>query len=141
MMLKPILTATLVCGACASTSDGLVSEVSQNGISENGISQNGISLNGISQNGTSLNGATIAGVSVNGTSSHGAAIMANPSGLPLSGWNLIGSTWTGTTSSGASVALRIDSATAGNAPNTDLWFYGMSYQSSTGWTPLCGLDT
>src|ERR1041384_584730 len=141
MMFKPILTAILVCGACASPGDELVGEVTQNGISQNGISMNGISMNGISMNGTSLGGATITGVSVNGTSATGAAITAGSTiAPPLSGANLVGSTWNATASNGAAVKLRVDSAAAGTVPNPDLWFYGMSYQTSSGWSPLCGLD-
>ena len=136
MMFKPILTAALACSACASPSDDMVGEITQNG-----ISMNGISMNGISMNGTNLSGATITGVGVNGTSSSGKALQAgSASAPPLSGVSLVGSTWTATASNGAMVKLRIDSAMAGATPNTDLWFYGMSYQTSTGWSPLCGLD-
>jgi hypothetical protein len=140
-MFKPILTAILVCGACASPGDESVGEISQNGISQNGISMNGISMNGISMNGTSLNGATITGVSVSGTSSTGSAITASSTTAPpLSGGSLVGSTWNATASNGAAVKLRVDSAMAGASPSTDLWFYGISYQTSGGWSPLCGLD-
>jgi hypothetical protein len=52
----------------------------------------------------------------------------------------VGSTWNGTADDGTAVKLRIDSAKAGSSPNSDLWFYGMSYQTSTGWSPLCGID-
>ncbi|HEY0192680.1 MAG TPA: ADYC domain-containing protein [Kofleriaceae bacterium] len=109
-------------------------------ISLNGISLNGISLNGISLNGTSLAGLSITGVNVNGTSSAGKAVVAS-SLTDGTSTSLVGSTWNATTSAGGTVKLRVDSVTAGTAPNTDLGFYGISYQSSSGWSPLCGVDT
>ena len=77
MMFKPILTAALACSACASPSDDMVGEITQNG-----ISMNGISMNGISMNGTNLSGATITGVGVNGTSSSGKALQAGSASAP-----------------------------------------------------------
>ncbi len=54
---------------------------------------------------------------------------------------MVGSIWTGTSSNGDSLALRIDSAESGTAPNADVWFYKVSYQTTSGWSPLCGLDS
>jgi hypothetical protein len=125
-----------------SPSDTELGETSQNGVSFNGVSLNGVSLNGVSLNGTSFSGATLVGVNLTGASATGLPIVAGSlSGPPLSGAGLVGSTWSGSTGPGpANVKLRIDSALAGSAPNTDLWFYGFSYQTTTGWQPLCGLD-
>src|SRR6185503_13167735 len=89
-----------------------------------------------SQSVTSLNG-----ISLNGTSLSGVAIGAgSTSGPPLSGSSMIGSTWTATAVDSTPVKLRIDDATQGSSPNSDLWFYAVSYQTQAGWSPLCGLD-
>jgi hypothetical protein len=114
--------------------------------SPNGTSLNGTSLNGTSLNGTSLNGTTLTGVAVSGLTSAGVTVKAaSGTALPLSGASLVGSTWTGTaqatTGLPVSLKLRIDSALQGTGTNADLWFYGVSYQTSSTWTPLCGLDT
>jgi hypothetical protein len=114
---------------------------SQHVTRDNGISLNGISLNGISLNGISLNGISLNGISLNGTSLSGVAIGAAPaSGPPLSGSGVVGSIWTGTAADDTAVKLRIDQATQGSSPSSDLWFYAVSYQTQAGWSPLCGLD-
>jgi len=107
-----------------------------NGTSLNGTSLNGTSLNGTSLNGTSLNGTSLNGTSVNGTSLNGTSL----NGTSLNGTTTVGSTWTGTASNGVGVNLRIDAAAQGTGTNSDLWFYKVSYQTSTGWSPLCGVD-
>jgi len=141
MIKHSILSILLVGGACAAPGDTELGETSQNSTSANGVSLNGVSLNGVSLNGVSLNGVSLNGVSLNGTSLSGVTIKAgSTSGPPLSGASLVGSKWNGTAYDGTPVQLRIDSAQSGSAPNTDLWFYGMSYQTTTGWQPLCGLD-
>jgi hypothetical protein len=142
MIKQSILSLLVVSAACVAPSDTELGETSQNGVSFNGVSLNGVSLNGVSLNGVSLAGASLVGVNLGGTSATGTAITAgSTSGPPLSGASLVGSTWNGSTGPGpANVKLRIDSALAGSAPNTDLWFYGVSYQTTTGWQPLCGLD-
>jgi len=140
-MKHSLLSILLVCGACTSPDGELLGETSQNGMSMNGLSLNGISLNGISMNGTSMAGASLSGVGVAGTSASGLPVVVSLlSGPPLSGAGLVGSTWIGTTYDGAPVKLRIDAAAAGAAPNTDLWFYSVSYQTGASWSPLCGLD-
>lgn len=140
-MKQSILSIVLVCTACTSSADELLGETAQDGLSFNGISLNGVSFNGISFNGTSLAGASLAGVGVAGTSSKGLPLVATSVvGPPLTGAALIGSSWTGVTYEGVQVKLRVDAASAGAAPNTDLWFYGLSYQTTSGWFPLCGLD-
>ena len=131
-MKKTILCISLLGTACAlpmessDSGDEAVSEVGQEVVSANGISLNGISLNGISLNGISLNGTSISAVST--------------TAAPLTGASMVGSTWNATASNGTAVKLRVDKATQGTAPNADLWFYSVSYQTSSGWSPLCGLD-
>jgi len=138
MKYLPLLFVT----ACAVQAGDVESDVQQdvdtsNGTSLNGTSLNGTSLNGTSLNGTSLNGTSLNGTSLNGTSLNGTSL----NGTSLNGASVAGSAWTGITSSGVSIALRIDSATRGPAPNDDVWFYGVSYQTGGGWLPLCGADS
>jgi hypothetical protein len=145
-MNKTILCISLLGSACAASSDDLVedtvAEVSQEVVSANGLSLNGISLNGISLNGISLNGISLNGISLNGTTLSGTTISAvSTTAPPLTGSSVVGSTWNATASNGTVVKLRIDAAAPGAPPNTDLWFYKVSYQTSSGWSPLCGLDS
>jgi hypothetical protein len=137
-----IIIGILLSSACAVPSEEeSLGEDTQNNISLNGISFNGISLNGTSVNGKSLNGISLNGISFNGTSLSGVTIKANSaSGPPMAGLGLVGSTWTSASSNGTSVKLRIDGAAQGTVPNADLWYYAISYQTTTGWNPLCGLD-
>jgi hypothetical protein len=147
--MKPLATILLLASTgCAVDLVGddppssIVSSVGQDLESPNGTSLNGTSLNGTSLNGTSLNGNTLGASAVSGKSSGGQTILANSTTAPpWTGSGLVGSTWTGTASpSGVTVNLRIDSAVQGTGSNTDLWYYGVSYQNSSGWQPLCGLD-
>ncbi|HEV7558901.1 MAG TPA: ADYC domain-containing protein [Kofleriaceae bacterium] len=126
--MKAIWSVALLCTACATNLDEDVGAVRQDVDSNNGTSLNGTSLNGTSLNGTSLNGTSLNGTSLNGTSLNGTS---------LNGTSLNGSTWTGTASNGTTVNLRIDSATQGDV---DTWFYAVSYETETGWSPLCGVD-
>jgi ADYC domain-containing protein/pentapeptide repeat protein len=128
----------LLLAAC--TVEGVSDNVVEQDVdAANGVSLNGVSLNGVSLNGTSLSGATLSSVSVTGHLSNGTTVTATSSTAPpLTGTTVVGSTWTGTASNGQSVNLRIDSASQGTSPNADLWFYGVSYQNSSGWQPLCG---
>jgi hypothetical protein len=120
---------------------GCVTELDTAEFEQDATSYNGTSLNGTSLNGTSLNGTTLSSISVSGTTSSGKSITASSnSGPPLSGTASVGSTWAGIASNGATIRLRIDSATQGTGTNSELWFHGVSYQTSTTWTPLCGAD-
>jgi hypothetical protein len=145
-MNKTILCISLLGSACAASFDepveDTVAEVSQEVVGANGLSLNGISLNGISLNGISLNGLSLNGISLNGISLNGTSISAvSTTAPPLSGSSLVGSTWNATASNGTTIKLRVDAAAQGTAPNSDLWFYKVSYQTSSGWSPLCGLDS
>jgi hypothetical protein len=136
-MNKKIIYLAVLCAGCTTSDEASLGEARQDVISPNGISLNGISLNGISLNGISLNG-----ISLNGTSLAGTRTTANSTTQPpLTGTGVVGSTWNAVATDGTAVKLRIDSALAGTAPNADLWFYGVSYQTTAGWSPLCGLDT
>ncbi|HET9622404.1 MAG TPA: ADYC domain-containing protein [Kofleriaceae bacterium] len=118
-----------------------MSTTDQDMISLNGISLNGISLNGISLNGTSITGQSITGVNVTGASASGSTLIArSTTAAPWSGSSLVGSTWTATTSGNQTLKLRVDAAAQGTVPNAELWFYNVSYQTSSGWSPVCGVD-
>jgi ADYC domain-containing protein/pentapeptide repeat protein len=129
-------------GACAAVpGDDPSNIVEQEVDSNNGTSLNGTSLNGTSLNGTSLNGTSLNGTSVTGTNVNGSTVTAvSSTAPPVTGSSVVGSTWNGTASNGTTVKLRIDSAQQLTAPNAELWAYGISYQTSSTWTPLCGLD-
>jgi hypothetical protein len=135
-MNKTILCISLLFSACAVSDEEFVEDTAQEVASANGISLNGISLNGISLNGISLNGISLNGTSSSGTSISGVSTI----GPPLSNASVVGSTWNGTASNGATVKLRIDAAVSGTGSNADLWFFKVSYQTSSGWSPLCGVD-
>jgi hypothetical protein len=109
---------------------------SLNGTSLNGTSLNGTSLNGTSLNGTSLNGTSLNGTSLNGTSLNGTSL----NGTSLNGADLVGSIWAGSLSSGEAISLRLDSFTQLGGANADVSAYGVSYETQSGWEPLCGLD-
>jgi hypothetical protein len=128
------------------TGQGSEELVSPNGVSLNGVSLNGVSLNGVSLNGVSLNGVSLNGVSLNGTTLTGVSvtsskIVGSKNGKALKDKDFESAIFTGTLSNGQSLKVRIDSATTGAAPNADTAMYGVSYQTSSGWTRMCGSDT
>jgi hypothetical protein len=139
-----LLFALTLCSACASepASTPETGTTDQDMISVNGISLSGTSLGGNTASGTSLTGLSITGVNVTGVGATASlpVVAKSATAAPWSGAQLVGSTWTATTSASSTVKLRIDAATQGAAPNTDAWFYAVSYQTSSGWSPLCGLD-
>jgi len=113
--------------------------MSLNGMSLNGMSINGMSLNGMSLNGMSLNGMSLNGMSLNGMSLNGSQLGGvTGGGQAVSGSGLVGATMVGQLSGGGSLSLRIDSASTLAGPNSDVWAYGVSYQTDDGWNPLCG---
>ena len=114
---------------------------SMNGSSMNGSSMNGSSMNGVSMNGVSMNGVSMNGSSMNGVSMNGSQLVGvDARGRQLLGEGMVGARFVGQRSDGGTVPLRVDSATTGAGSNSDVWFYGVSYQNSAGWQPLCGLD-
>src|SRR5262245_16992283 len=131
-MKTSILCFAMMCASCAAPDDETTGEVVQHATSFNGISLNGISLNGISLNGISLNGISLNGISLNGISLNGISLNGTSLTGAASTSGVVGSKWTATASNGETVALRIDAAAAGAAPNTDLWFYTISYQTQAG---------
>jgi ADYC domain-containing protein len=145
-----LLVPWLLVGACgeldAPMDPGSYDEALQspNGMSINGITLNGMSINGMSINGMSINGMSINGMSINGMSINGMSINGTSftgitsDGQTVSGAGVVGATLTGTLSDGSTIDLRIDSATTLASPNTDVWAYGVSYQTDSGWAPLCG---
>jgi hypothetical protein len=118
-----------------------IGETESEVLSSNGMSLNGMSLNGMSLNGMSLNGMSLNGMSLNGMSLNGSQLTGFKSGgQQVSGTALVGTTMVGQLASGGTLSLRIDSAAALPAPNTDVWAYGVSYLSGSTWTPLCGVS-
>ena len=115
-----------------------INGVSLNGMSINGMSINGMSINGMSLNGMSLNGMSINGMSINGMSINGSQLTGSTSGGQISGTGFVGATLNGELSGGGTVPLRIVSAGALAAPNSDVWAYGVEIETDTGWAPLCG---
>jgi hypothetical protein len=110
--------------------------LSFNGVSLNGTSVNGTSVNGTSVNGTSVNGTSVNGTSVNGTSVNGSTLTS----ASLPGGDFTGTTWIGDLTNGGTIPLRIDGSVAVPAPNADLTSYYVSYQTTAGWSPLCGTE-
>lgn len=144
-MKKSVCTLGLITAAlagCAQVPDEEdPSAAEQEVISLNGTSLNGTDLSGTSILGGLLGGTWLASQGTTGTAAGGGSITAtSTTAPPLSGAGAIGSTWTGVASNAIPVKLRIDSATQLAAPNAELWAYGVSYQTLTGWQPLCGLD-
>ncbi|HVV88612.1 MAG TPA: ADYC domain-containing protein [Kofleriaceae bacterium] len=141
---------------------------SLNGTSLNGTRLNGTSLNGTRLNGASLDGAQLSGVDASGSRVAAAELTGTATSPPTAGARVVGSTWVGQVTTLAvhtplvdntprllqklvsslgvgvrvtsPVALRIDGAEAGTGPESDLWFYTVSYDSGGGWQPLCGSD-
>ena len=120
---------------CASDANAPgIGSIEQAGVSLNGVSLNGVSLNGVSLNGVSLNGVSLNGVSLNGTVLAG----VTAGGQTVSGTDLVGSQWVGQLSDGSTITLRIDGVTAGSGANADVLSYDVAYQTSAGWSALCG---
>jgi hypothetical protein len=116
--------------------------ISVNGISVNGISVNGTSLNGISVNGISVNGISVNGISVNGVSVSGSqlrGVWSSPGDgdQAHSGDDLTGAHMTAELTNGGALELRIESSRLLAAPNADIRSYTITYETSSGWQPLC----
>jgi hypothetical protein len=145
-MHKPFAYLALFSSACTTScsapeGDDTAGAVSQDLIGVHSASLTGIALRGTTPSGSMLDGATLAGVSTMGRTQAGAVLTAGAAAAPpLTGAGVVGSTWTAMASTGAQVTLRIDAAQPGTAPSSEQWLYSVVYQSSSGWTPLCGLD-
>ncbi|MCU0687248.1 MAG: pentapeptide repeat-containing protein [Polyangiaceae bacterium] len=120
-------------------------EISPNGVSLNGTSLNGASLNGTSLSGVTLNyvnlaGATLGGVPLTNVDLHATNFSGKKSGTAISNAGFVGATFSGILSNSSTLRLRVDSRTQLTGSNTDLYAYSISYETSSGWSPLCGLD-
>ncbi|MEJ7603213.1 MAG: ADYC domain-containing protein, partial [Kofleriaceae bacterium] len=141
-----LAVASLVLAGCVvddETDDRVeVSETAQDVIVANGMSLNGMSLNGMSLNGTALAGKIINSASTTGRSASGGTMIATWGTTLTSSVlaSLVSSTWTATLSDGTTLPLRIDTAAKGTGIASDIGMYGVSYQSSAGWQPLCGYE-
>jgi len=107
-----------------------------NGVTLNGVTLNGVTLNGVTLNGVTLNGVTLNGVTLNGVTLNGVTL----NGTLLSGSDFIGAQMNGTLSDGTPVTLRIADIRAGTAPNDDVYYYWVEWQSVDGWLPICKSD-
>jgi ADYC domain len=131
-------------------SDDVLASSSSSLTTDNGRSLNGRSLNGRSLNGRSLSGAFLVGVKNTGVQLAGAPVTGlslsatvfsgTVNGATKTGKQLVGSTWTGMVSDGSTVQVRVDTVAPLPSPNGDLLGYGISYQASTGWSPVCGFE-
>jgi hypothetical protein len=110
-----------------------------NGTELNGTELNGTELNGTELNGTELNGTELNGTELNGTELNGTLLSGvTADGTILSGSQLEGALLHGTATNGASVLLRIQEVTPG--ANPDIYLYQVTYRTTRGWRPLCGVD-
>jgi hypothetical protein len=158
------LFMTALLGSCVAEPAGLDREagpleglddagaVSPEGTSLNGTSLNGTSLNGTSLNGTSLSGLNLEGVKLGGGVTLGGAALSavtlsatgftgkKPDGTTITGAGFVGAQFSGHLSNGSTVALRVDSRVALGGANADVYAYGVSFQTTAGWSPLCGKD-
>jgi hypothetical protein len=146
--LRRLPAAALLITGCVAAPDDAETEIaaeiqapngmSVNGTSLNGMSVNGTTLNGMSVNGISLNGMTVNGMSVNGASVSGSQLSGvSSNGTQLTGAALVGATLSAQLSDWTTLAMRIDGTAMLPAPNADLRTYTITYQTSSGWQPLC----
>ena len=150
--MKSTLVSILVLAAGCSM-DSPTSQLTQDLTAANGTSLNGVSLNGTSLNGTSLNGLSLNGTSLNGTSLNGTSL----NGRSLNGTSLNGTSLNGTSAQRhvaerhrvdgpalrrqhvahcASIAMFRAPARTATSRCT-----ACRISPSSGWSPLCGLDT
>jgi ADYC domain len=114
-----------------------------NGVSLNGVSLNGVSLGGASLGGLALDSVSFANVKIGTTAVTNMAVVNSllggvKSGSIVAGSALVGAVFSGRLSNGTTLPLRLDAVQTLPAPNTDLASYAFSYQTSSGWTSLCG---
>jgi ADYC domain/Pentapeptide repeats (8 copies) len=114
---------------------------SLNGTSLNGTSLNGTNLTGVTLNSVSLSGVTIGGVAVTGVALSATNFSGTKSGSAVSGAGFVGAIFVGTLSNASTLKLRVDSRTQLTGANTDVYAYDVSYETTSGWKPLCGSTT
>ena len=116
--------------------------------SENGRSPNGRSVNGRSPNGTNLNGLYVSAIGLSTARRNGLEIP----GLTLSATvftetsdgqkpqpaALDGVIFAATLTDGSTLPVRIDGHATLDGPNAGVDVYAASYQTMSGWMPLCG---
>jgi hypothetical protein len=112
----------------------------------------GRDLNGTALNGKVLDGHNVVGVWFEGTMHNGAILQSvwldestfygtDEQGKHLHGHKFVGSVFTATLDDGEPLELRIDDMAAGTDKwNKDVMRYAVSYETTNGWVPLCGLD-
>jgi hypothetical protein len=131
----------LQCGGCARNDarGEPTAEAASAATTDNGDELNGIFFNGIFFNGTALDPLPLAGLSLGGRALPGVSLVGGALVAAHAG-DLTGAEIDGSLSSGASITLRIDAITPGDAP--DISLYTVSYRApgSNASTPLCGID-
>ena len=133
------------CGTNLQLGDVKVDEVTGAVVLHNGFALNGTVFNGTVFNGKTLNGIEFTGAQLSGdglsnvTLSQTVFTANTPTGM-ITGTQLAGARFTGYVSDNGTINLRIDQVTSGPSPNSDLLQYAVSYDTPTGWRPLCGLD-
>jgi uncharacterized protein YjbI with pentapeptide repeats len=90
----------------------------------------------VAANGANLNGANLNGANLNGANLNGSELVGTSGGTPVSGTGLVGAELQGQLSTGDSLTLRIDAARTSGG----IWFYKVSYATTSGNQPLCGVD-
>jgi len=109
-----------------------------NGTEVNGTEVNGTEVNGTEVNGTEINGTEVNGTEINGLSLNGSYLSATLiNGTVIGGSDLVGSTFDSVTVDGQTIRLRVDSFSQGTGSNTDVYYYGISWRDSPGWSPVC----
>lgn len=156
--LGPLLALALAAGCApapdepADSFDGLpadASELEPADISPNGTSLNGMSLNGTSLNGTGLTGVTLNSVNLTSGVVHGGVTLTNmvlsttnfsgkKSGVAMSGAVFVGAYFNASLSNGTSLRLRVDGRAQLAGDDADTYADGVSYETTSGWSPLCG---
>lgn len=129
-----------------------------NGTTLNGVTLNGVTLNGALFNGAIFNGAIFNGAVFNGVTLNGGAgtsspvchagirlegtsfVLDLPDGSVLQGTDFVGVQFAGLLGNGDRLRLQVEDIQVADAPNDDLLSYRVSYQTTEGWLPLCGMD-
>jgi hypothetical protein len=109
-----------------------------NGTNMNGTNMNGTNMNGTNMNGISLSGVVLGNLTLTNVHLDGSMLVAQHNGHTIHGSNLVGSLFSGVLDNGKTIELRIDHVSQGASPNTDIYYYSVSYQHIDGsWASLC----